>query len=112
MKVIFAQQLKKFRQKNNLSQEALANQLFLSRQAISKWEAGDTTPDLNTLIKLTKIFNCSLDELVFGQASNKEQIIKEHHTNFWDFAARYWWLFFPFVGTISYAITEIIKALK
>lgn len=48
-----------------MSQENLASQLHISRQAISRWEADDATPDLTNLVALTKIFNCSLDRLIF-----------------------------------------------
>lgn len=64
----FAQQLKKYRTKRQMSQEALAQQLFISRQAISKWENGEGMPDLNTLVKLARILNVSLDELVLAQS--------------------------------------------
>ncbi|OIK72304.1 transcriptional regulator, partial [Oenococcus oeni] len=44
----------------------LAGKLFISRQAISKWESGETTPDLNNLIKLSELLDVSLDTLVLG----------------------------------------------
>lgn len=62
----FAQQLKKLRTQKGLSQEGLAEQLHLSRQAISRWETGETAPDLDTLVKLASIFEVTLDELVTG----------------------------------------------
>lgn len=62
----FTENLKKYRQAQNLSQEALAQKLFVSRQAISKWEQGDGAPDLNNLVKLAEILNVSLDTLVLG----------------------------------------------
>ena len=52
------------RKKNNLSQEKLAEQVGVSRQTISKWELGETSPDLKQSKKLSEIFNVSLDELV------------------------------------------------
>lgn len=62
-----AEQLKQLRVKHQLSQDALAEQLFISRQAISKWENGDTIPDLDNLVRLTEIFDVSLDELVLAK---------------------------------------------
>ncbi|MGT2896117.1 helix-turn-helix domain-containing protein [Streptococcus entericus] len=62
----FPEQLKTLRTQKGLSQEDLATQLHLSRQAISRWENGETAPDLDTLIKLASIFDVSLDELVLG----------------------------------------------
>ncbi|MGT2755245.1 helix-turn-helix domain-containing protein [Streptococcus ovis] len=115
---VFAEQLKKFRQEKNISQEELAKQLFISRQAISKWENGDATPDLDNLVKLSEIFTVSLNELVNGKKSvpTKEEdddnlhILKgrEYVMNpktgkyekrdglaiFIDLISEYWWLIF------------------
>ena len=52
------------RKKHNYSQEKLAELLNVSRQTISKWELGDTSPDITQAKKISKIFNISLDELV------------------------------------------------
>ena len=52
------------RSQRNLSQGDLANELNVSRQSISKWENDNSTPDLEKIIKLTEIFNVSLDELI------------------------------------------------
>lgn len=63
---IFAEQLKKLRGAKDFSQEDLAQKLFVSRQSISKWENGDTTPDMENLIALAACLDVSLDELVLG----------------------------------------------
>ena len=52
------------RKKNNLSQEVLAEKVGVARQTISKWELGETSPDLKQSKELSQIFNVSLDELV------------------------------------------------
>lgn len=52
------------RKKNNLSQESLAEKVGVARQTISKWELGETAPDIKQAKELSKIFNVSLDELV------------------------------------------------
>ncbi len=52
------------RTQRNLSQGDLANELNVSRQSISKWENGNSTPDLEKIVKLAEIFNVSLDELI------------------------------------------------
>lgn len=52
------------RKKNGFSQEALAEKLGISRQAVSKWERGESTPDTDTLITLAELYNVSLDELI------------------------------------------------
>ena len=51
------------RKKNNLSQEELAEKIGVARQTISKWELGETSPDIKQAKELSKIFNVSLDEL-------------------------------------------------
>ena len=51
------------RKKNSLSQEELAEKVGVARQTISKWELGETSPDLKQAKELSKIFNVSLDEL-------------------------------------------------
>ncbi len=52
------------RKKHGLSQEELAEKIGVARQTISKWELGETSPDLKQSKELSKIFNVSLDELV------------------------------------------------
>lgn len=58
------------RKKNNLSQEELAEKVGVARQTISKWETGDTTPDINQVKIISKIFNISIDELVDNDINN------------------------------------------
>ena len=58
------------RKKNNLSQEELAEKVGVFRQTISKWEIGDTTPDINQVKIISKIFNISIDELVDNDINN------------------------------------------
>ncbi len=52
-----------FRKKLNLSQEELADKIGVTRQTISKWELNETTPSLNQLLELAKVFNISLNDL-------------------------------------------------
>lgn len=58
------------RRKNNLSQEELGEKVGVARQTISKWEIGDTTPDINQVKIISKIFNISIDELVDNDINN------------------------------------------
>lgn len=64
MSIQFGNRLAQLRKQNGYSQESLAEKLGLSRQAISKWERGESTPDTDTLIMLAKLYGVSLDELV------------------------------------------------
>lgn len=52
------------RKKHHLSQDELANQLFVTRQAVSRWENGETMPNLDTLKLIADIFKISIDTLV------------------------------------------------
>lgn len=69
--------IKEERNKLNLSQEALANKLHVSRQAISKWERGQSYPDLEKLIEFSEIFGISLDELVKGDKKLEKKLVDD-----------------------------------
>ena len=60
----FNEKLIMLRKQNNLSQEQLGEKLEVARQTISKWELGETTPEMDKLIKLSEIFSITVDELV------------------------------------------------
>lgn len=66
------------RKKNNFSQEDLAEKVGVTRQTISKWELGETAPDLKQAKVLSQVFKVSLDELVDNDIKN---IIIEKTTN-------------------------------
>lgn len=61
------------RKRNGLSQEALAEKMGVSRQAVSKWERGESTPDTDTLIELSRLYSVSLDSLVGNKEEATEQ---------------------------------------
>lgn len=70
-------QIKKYRSELNLSQEELADKVFVTRQTISNWETGKNYPDINSIILLSQLFGISLDILVKGDIEEmKEQIQK------------------------------------
>ncbi|MCD7800855.1 MAG: helix-turn-helix domain-containing protein [Ruminococcus sp.] len=64
MNLEVANKLLKLRKLNNLSQEELAERLGISRQAVSKWERGEASPDTDNLIQLSNLYRVSLDELL------------------------------------------------
>lgn len=76
MNIEIANRLVELRKKNNLSQEELADKLGLSRQAVSKWERAEASPDTDNLICLAKIYGVSLDDLLNTDQSI-EDIAKE-----------------------------------
>lgn len=64
MNIETANRLLKYRKKHNLSQEELAEKIGVSRQAVSKWERAEASPDTDNLILLAEIYGVSLDELL------------------------------------------------
>lgn len=62
-----AENLKHYREANGLTQDAVAHELRISRQSVSKWENGESYPSIDNLIILRTLFNLSIDELIMGE---------------------------------------------
>ena len=62
--MIFADKIIMLRKKNGWSQEELANEIGVSRQSVSKWEGAQSVPDLNKILRLSKLFGVSTDYLL------------------------------------------------
>lgn len=77
MNIEIANRLVGLRKANNLSQEALAEKLGISRQAVSKWERAEASPDTDNLILLARLYGVSLDELL----KTDEEIISDIEYN-------------------------------
>ncbi len=73
----FSKQLKKNRELNGLSQEELAEKIYVTRQTISKWENDKNYPDIHNLIALSILFDISLDELVKGDVDKMKNIVND-----------------------------------
>ena len=68
-------QIKRYRTRLGLSQEELADRIFVTRQSVSNWENSRTYPDLQSLLRLSDLFGLSLDELIKGDIETmKEEI--------------------------------------
>lgn len=79
----FGEKLLSLRKEKGYSQEILADKLNVSRQTISKWESGITTPELEKIILLSEIFNISIDELVGKEEADKlEKNTEDNKFNF------------------------------
>lgn len=111
--------IKEQRELKNWSQDELAEILNISRQSISKWELNKVYPSIDMLIKMSDLFDVSLDELIKGDKDLKKTIIEtyqqpvstqsnNHPMNGWEFLARYWWLFFPVAGVLWWMIQTFI----
>ena len=77
----FSQKLRKMRKENGLSQEELAGQLSVSRQAVSKWESGQGFPETDKLLMIGNIFSASLDYLL--KDSDNEENIQDEETGYY-----------------------------
>ena len=67
-------QIRKYRNERTLSQEALAEKVYVSRQTVSNWENDKSYPDVNSLVLLSEVFEISLDQLIKGDV----EMMKEH----------------------------------
>ena len=69
--VEFGEQLRRAREAKGMTQQSLAEQLYVTRQSVSRWECGDRYPDLITTKKISQILDVSLDDLLSGKEMTK-----------------------------------------
>lgn len=69
----FSDNLQVLRKRNNMRQEQLAEQLEVSRQAVSKWESGQSYPEMEKLFIICDMFHCDMDSLVKGDLTLEDQ---------------------------------------
>lgn len=74
MKVTLSENLIALRKASGLTQEQLAAKLYVTRQAISKWERAESTPDIETLAALAELYSVTIDELVRGNINSASEI--------------------------------------
>lgn len=74
----FSQNLRKLRKQSDFTQEELADELNVSFQAVSKWERGESQPDFDTLLKLSRLFCVSTDELLSASKAEDERKINDY----------------------------------
>ena len=76
----FNEKLVMLRKQHNLSQEHVAEKLGVARQTISKWELGETTPEMDKLIIMSELYNITLDELM--KEENEGKVVNDpNNTN-------------------------------
>jgi transcriptional regulator with XRE-family HTH domain len=68
------------RKLSGMTQEQLSEKLNVSRQTISKWESGGTSPDLESIVKISKLFHVSLDDLLMEENASVTNQNDEHLT--------------------------------
>lgn len=78
-----SKQIKKYRVEANLSQEELADKVFVSRQTISNWENDKNYPDIKSLVLMSEIFEVSIDNLIKGDLERmKKEIDAQEYAKF------------------------------
>lgn len=89
-----ADNLKRIRKENNLSQEQLAEKLGVSRQAVSKWESGQSYPEMDKVIQICTLFNLNMNELVnenlkeVKEAKEEKNISNKYISSFFDYLTK------------------------
>ena len=78
MTIYFGENLKRLRKEKEMTQEALADFLGVSFQTISKWERGETYPDITTLPVISRFFNVPIDDLLGVNKAREEEKINEY----------------------------------
>jgi transcriptional regulator with XRE-family HTH domain len=75
--------IKQLREEKGLSQDGLAEQLHVTRQAVSKWESGKGCPDIENIISISNVFGVSLDELIKNSKQVEDKIIADSSSKKW-----------------------------
>lgn len=76
MDLFIGENIKRLRRERGLTQETLAERLHISAAAVSKWERGESVPDIGMLLPLASYFNVSSDELLGLNAAKAKEKIK------------------------------------
>jgi len=92
MNIYFSENIKRLRREHDLTQEAIADFLGISFQAVSKWERGESYPDIEMLPEIAVYFGISVDELLgVNRAQNEQEILSiiEEYDNLTDSEAKH-----------------------
>ena len=116
----FSEKLQALRKQKNLTQEELAEILFVSRTAISKWESGRGYPNIDSLKAIAKFFGISIDDLLSGDEllTIAEKDVKQQEYHFRDLVFGMLdisvaiFLFLPLFGQKSDEIVEAVSLLS
>lgn len=74
-KYMLSENLYKLRKLHKLSQEQVGEQLGVSRQAVAKWETGETTPDIHNCVALARLYDVSVDDLVNYDSTDSDMVV-------------------------------------
>ena len=104
----FGAQMKKLRTSRELTQEQVAQKLNVSRQTISSWENNRNLPDLEMVVLIARIFNISLDNLILGDPTMTNKLVKDSS----EMKRAKWNLYFSLsmivAGIISFLLFRLI----
>lgn len=78
---VLGENLQYYRKRKNMTQEQLAEQLEVSRQTVSKWEAGNSYPEMEKILQLCDLFSCSMDTLMRNHAAELEVEDSQEYEN-------------------------------
>ena len=95
-----SQVLKEIRQQHQLTQEALAERLKVSRSAIARWESGKGIPDIGNLIAISREFDISLDTLIKEDERLEKKVIEDSKAKKWHYLV----IFYLFSALVEIAI--------
>ena len=95
-----SQVLKDIRQQHQLTQEALAERLKVSRSAIARWESGKGIPDISNLIAISREFDLSLDQLIKEDEHLEKKVIEDSKAKKWHYLV----IFYLFSALVEIAI--------
>lgn len=79
----FNEKLKEIRKSQSLTQEQFADKIFVSRNAVAKWESNRGYPDIQNLITISEVFGISLDDLMKNDKMLKKKIISDSASKKW-----------------------------
>lgn len=102
-------QIRKYRAKLELSQEELAEKVYVTRQTVSNWENGKSYPDIHSLLLLSSLFDISLDQLIKGDIDIMKKEINNAEVEKHNHYANIFSLFF-LVGIVSFV--PLVKFFK
>ena len=94
-----SERIQSLRKSKGISQEELAEKLCVSRQAVSKWESGESTPDIDKIILISNYFDVTTDYILKGIESSKKISLKTRNIILVSFSL----IFALLIGIISFA---------
>lgn len=103
--------IKKYREQDNLSQEELADKVYVSRQTVSNWENNKSYPDINSLKLLSNIFDISLDEFIEEDIAEMKKRINEYDLKEYNTLSIIFTIEFLVILVSAYPLLRFLKIL-